>query len=72
MKRHGLPVLALAGSLGDGYQTVYSLGVDAVAVLPPGPVTLPYAMEHAAQLMRDAAERTLRIMQVGVSLKEAP
>ena len=70
-KRHGLPVLALAGGLGDGYQTVYSLGVDAVAVLPPGPVTLAYAMEHAAQLMHGAAERTLRIMRVGASLKEA-
>jgi len=71
-KRHGLPVLALAGSLGDNYQTVYTLGVDAVAVLPPGPVTLAYAMEHAASLMSDAAERMLRILHVGAGIKETP
>lgn len=68
-KRHGLPVVALAGSLGDGYQVVYSLGVDAVAVLPSGPMTLPYAMEHAAQLTSDSTERALRLLQVGINMK---
>ena len=68
-KRYGVPVLALAGSLGDGYQSVYSLGVDAVAVLPSGPMTLAYAMAHAAELTRDATERALRIMRLGASLK---
>jgi glycerate kinase len=63
-KRYGLPVLALAGSLGENYQTVYTLGVDAVAVLPSGPMTLAYAIEHAAPLMRDATERTLRIARL--------
>jgi len=69
-KGHGLPVLALAGSLGDNYQVVYTLGVDAVAVLPSGPMTLAYAMEHAAQLMSDATERMLRILRVGVIILE--
>ncbi len=47
----------LAGSLGEDYQAVYNLGVDAVAVLPSKPMTLTYAMEHAAQLAADATER---------------
>lgn len=64
-KRYGLPVLALAGSLGDDYQSVYDLGVDAVAVLPSKPMTLAYAMEHAAELMADATERALRLLQTG-------
>ena len=68
-KRCGLPVLALAGGLGNGYQVVYTLGVDAVAVLPSGPMTLPYAMEHAAELTTDSAERTLRLLKVGTNLK---
>src|SRR5437763_7226515 len=68
-KRHGLPVVALAGSLGDGYQVVYSLGVDAVAVLPSGPMTLSYAMEHAAQLTSDSTERALRLLRVGTNMK---
>ena len=68
-KRYALPVVALAGGLGEGYQVVYALGVDAVAVLPTGPMTLPYAMEHAAELTRDSAERALRLLRMGTSLK---
>jgi glycerate kinase len=60
-KRYNLPVLALAGSLGDNYQQVYKLGVDGIAVLPSAPITLQYAMEHAASLATDATERMLRI-----------
>ena len=67
-KRYRLPVLALAGSLGDNYQAVYDLGVDAVAVLPSKPMTLAYAMEHASQLAADATERALRLLQAGSKL----
>ncbi len=63
-KRYGLPVLALAGSLGENYHTVYTLGVDAVAALPSGPMTLDYAMQHAAELMKDATERSLRLTRL--------
>ena len=68
-KHYGLPVLALAGGLGNGYRVVYTLGVDAVSVLPSGPLTLPYAMEHAAELTTDSAERALRLLRVGTNLK---
>lgn len=63
-KRHGLPVLALAGSIGDNYRATYDLGIDAIALLPPGPVSLAYAMEHAAHLMCDATERAFRLIQL--------
>ena len=69
-KRYGLPVLAFAGSLGEHYQVVYDLGVDAVAALPASPMTLPYAMENAARLIRDATERACRFMQVGARVKD--
>ncbi len=65
-KRHGLPVLALAGGLGNGYQKVYELGVDGIAVLPSGPMTLDYAMEHAAELTSEATERMLRVLRVNL------
>ncbi len=65
-KRYGLPVLALAGGLGNGYQKVYELGVDGITVLPSGPMTLPYAMEHAATLATDATERMLRMVRVNL------
>ncbi len=65
-KRYGLPVLALAGGLGNDYQRVYELGVDGITVLPSGPMTLPYAMEHAATLATDATERMLRVLRVNL------
>ncbi|MBV9712154.1 MAG: glycerate kinase [Ktedonobacteraceae bacterium] len=68
-KRYQLPVLALAGSLGPHYQTVYNLGVDAVMALPSHPLTLQYAMEHASELVRDATERALRLLQAGARLQ---
>jgi len=69
-KRSGLPVVAFAGSLGENYQVVYELGVDAVAALPASPVTLTYAMENASRLLSDAAERACRFMQVGARTKD--
>ncbi|HYK84324.1 MAG TPA: glycerate kinase [Ktedonobacteraceae bacterium] len=68
-KRYGLPVLALAGGLGQDYQSVYALGVDAIAVLPSGPMPLSYAMEHASELMSDTTERALRLIRIGTQLR---
>lgn len=68
-KRYGLPVLAIAGGLGENYQEIYKLGVDAIAVLPSGPMTLEYAMEHAASLTRDTTERALRMLRLGTMLR---
>src|SRR5260221_1127536 len=68
-KKYGHPVLAIAGNLTEDYHCVYSLGVDAVAVLPTGPIMLSYAMEHAASLTSDATERAFRILHVGLSLR---
>lgn len=64
-KRYKLPVLAIAGGLGENYSDIYKLGVDAITVLPSGPMTLEYAIEHAASLTRDATERALRIFRLG-------
>ncbi len=70
-KRYGTPVLALAGGLGDNYQSVYNLGVDAIEVLPSSPMTLAYAMDHAAELASNATERALRMIRIGTSLKSS-
>ncbi len=68
-KQYHLPVLALAGSLGKEYRDVYALGVDAVAVLPSGPMSLEHAMHHAAALTSDTTERALHLMNLGTFLR---
>jgi glycerate kinase len=68
-KHYHLPVLAIAGSLGAQYQSVYDLGIDAVMPLPTRPMTLEYAMEHASALVTDATERALRLMKTGTTIR---
>lgn len=44
----GVPVIALAGSLGETYQALYEVGIDAAFSLVPGPLSLQQAMSIAA------------------------
>jgi glycerate 2-kinase len=51
----GVPVVALAGSLGEGYEKLHAGGITAAFSLAPGPVTLQQACENAAQYLCDRA-----------------
>ncbi|GCE28019.1 glycerate kinase [Dictyobacter alpinus] len=68
-KKHGLPVLALAGGLGKDYKGIYDLGIDGLMVLPSEPMSLVYAIEHAAPLMSEATERALQLFRMGLQYK---
>lgn len=46
-KTQGVPVIALAGSLGEGYQAVREAGIEACFSLAPGPITLEHACASA-------------------------
>lgn len=46
-KNLGVPVIALAGSLGEGYQAVREAGIEACFSLAPGPITLEHACANA-------------------------
>jgi glycerate kinase len=54
-KQAGVPVIALAGSLGEGYEELHAGGITAAFSLAPGPVTLQQACENAAQYLCDRA-----------------
>lgn len=57
----GIPVIALAGSLGDAYQALYGVGITAAFSLTPGPVDLAYACENASRLLRERASDCMRV-----------
>ncbi len=58
--RLGVPVVAVAGSLGPGHEAVLEHGIAAVeAAALPG-MTLQEALARAYELVRDAAERVVR------------
>lgn len=62
-KRHKVPVLCIAGSIGDIKEEVYKTGISAVVTLVNGPVTLEAAMKNASTLLTGAAARTLKALK---------
>ena len=64
----GVPVIALAGSLGPGYETLYQHGIDALLSIPDAPMPLQQAQAHAAELLAFAAERAARLITIGKHL----
>nr|WP_063779391.1 glycerate kinase [Kibdelosporangium sp. MJ126-NF4]CEL22469.1 Glycerate kinase [Kibdelosporangium sp. MJ126-NF4]CTQ89325.1 Glycerate kinase (EC 2.7.1.31) [Kibdelosporangium sp. MJ126-NF4] len=69
-KRHGKPVIALAGTIGDGARKTYDIGIDAFAGILAAPVGLTEAIDHAAELLTDATERALRLILLGAAMGE--
>jgi glycerate kinase len=64
----GVPVLALAGTLGHAVHEVRAAGVDAYGSIVPAPVPLPEALDRAGEFLADAAERALRMVLLGTRL----
>ncbi|MNJ72599.1 Glycerate kinase [compost metagenome] len=58
-----VPVIALAGSLGEGYQRLYTAGITAAFSLVPGPTTLEQACTDAAGLLQARATDIARLWQ---------
>lgn len=63
--RHGVPVIALAGSLGHGAPDVHDVGIAAIASIIPVPMPLAEAVANGERLLTDAAERTMRMILLG-------
>jgi glycerate kinase len=68
-KEFGLPVIALAGEIGDGYQAVYEQGIDTVFSIAPGPISFRESSRRAEELTADVAERAMRLFICNKKLK---
>jgi glycerate kinase len=67
-KRHGVPVVCLAGGLGDGAGDVLTKGIDALASTVPGPMSLEECLARGSELVEAGAERLCRMVKVGMSM----
>jgi glycerate kinase len=67
-KLRGLPVIALAGCLGQGVITNLAHGIDAFASIQPRPCTLEESMAHSRTWLMRAAADAMRLMRVGARL----
>ncbi|MCZ6898688.1 MAG: glycerate kinase, partial [Bacteroidetes bacterium] len=59
--KFGIPVIALAGTLGDGHQVLYEQGIDAMFSILDRPMDLRSAKKDAPLLLKNTAERIMRL-----------
>ncbi|MCY4527846.1 MAG: glycerate kinase [Chloroflexi bacterium] len=64
-KERGIPVVAVSGSLGQGFGDVHAEGIDAVSSIVCAPMTLEEASTRGGELIADAVAEAIRFMQVG-------
>lgn len=60
-RRHGVPAIAIAGALGNGYESLHDDGLTAAFSLCNGPMTLQEALRNAAALLEEAAFAVVRV-----------
>lgn len=60
-QQFGIPVIVLAGSIGEGIEALYEEGVTAVVSIANRPMTLDESMRDSAALLEQAAEQVMRI-----------
>jgi glycerate kinase len=67
-RAQGIPVIALAGTIGKGAALNFDHGIDAFASIVKGPCSLDDAIARAPKLLRRAAEDAARMVLVGMTL----
>ena len=68
-KKHGIPVTALCGGLGKGYEQIYEHGIDSIMTTVDGPMPLSEALEKAEDLYYKGAVRMFRMVRAGMRLQ---
>lgn len=65
-KKHSVPVIAIAGSIGAGSEAVYEHGISALFSVVPGAVTLPEALEKADENIERTAKNVASVIRLGI------
>ncbi len=57
-----VPVIAFTGALGEGWESVYAIGIDALVPISQGPMSLEESICQSERLLSEAADRTFRLL----------
>ena len=63
-RQQQVPVIVLAGTLGEGYADLYEQGIEAAFSLASGPMTLEQACRQAPTLLRERARDIARVLRL--------
>lgn len=69
-KQRGLPVIALAGTVGPGAGATYESGINAFTSIMQAPTSLEDAIRDTQRLLKDSAEGAMRMVMVETLLKD--
>ncbi len=69
-KEADIPVIAIAGGIGEGAEAVYAKGIDSMLGIVHAPMSLEDAVEDALQLIADTAEQAARLVLIGKHLQQ--
>jgi len=61
-KKYGKPVIAIAGTIGEGAEDLYEKGIDTIFSILDRPLRLEEAIEKTPELLEAAAERIGRLI----------
>ena len=67
-KKYDIPVTALCGGLGKGYDQIYEHGIDSIMTTVDGPMPLSKALENAEELYYKGAVRMFRMINAGIRM----
>jgi len=65
-KKHSVPVIAIAGSIGVGSEAVYEHGISALFSVVPGAVSLQEALEKADENIERTAKNVASVIRLGI------
>ena len=67
-KKHGKPVIAVAGTIGEGAEELYKQGIDVVVSILDKPLSLEDAIQQTSTLLEATGERIGRLLMLGRGL----
>ncbi|MFS8603697.1 glycerate kinase [Priestia megaterium] len=65
-KKHSVPVIAIAGSIGTGSEAVYEHGISALFSVVPGAVDLSEALEKAGENIERTAKNVASVIRLAI------
>jgi glycerate kinase len=68
-RQKNIPVVALAGIMGEGARQVYNYGINSIMTTVNRDMTVQEAMARAEELLKDAADRMFRLIKTGMQLQ---
>lgn len=64
-KKNGLPVIAICGEIGEGYDELYNHGFTSIFSIVNKPMTLEESIKDSKKLISDVSERIVRVICEG-------